>query len=574
MKAVIYARYSSDNQREESIEGQLRDCMQYAEYNDIQVVGTYIDRAMSAKTDNRPNFQQMIKDSAKRLFDVIIVWKLDRFARNRFDSAYYKNILKKNGVRVISAKESISEGAEGIILESVLEGYAEYYSVELAEKVNRGMTDNALKAMSNGGITPLGYYLDDEQHLQIDEKKAPFVREIFQRYADGEMIKTIIDDMNARGVGITVRMKKKAGKKAYEKPLGYNNVRRMLSNRKYIGEYRFKDIVIEDTIPAIIDKDLFEKVQKRIAVNTRAPAIHKAEDEYLLTTHLFCGKCKAMMIGDSGKGKKGTVYHYYKCVNTKKRHTCDKKAIGKEKIENAVIKAVMDKIMDDKLMEQLSYKLYDLQMQGSSILPALQTQLSDVESGIDNMLNAIQQGIVLESTKKRLSDLENRKKELEIEIAQEQIKHPLLTREQIEFGLTRFRKLDLSTQKGRRALIDGFVNTIYLFDDYAIIACNYKEGEEKITFEDIEDSELGDYIKNKPEQECSDLFAFGDPIGTRTRVTAVKGRCLRPLDHGALLLCALCARLYVKPLILRGFILFGSDGWIRTADLPGMNRPL
>ena len=510
MKAVIYARYSSDNQREESIEGQLRDCMQYAEYNDIQVVGTYIDRAMSAKTDNRPNFQQMIKDSAKRLFDVIIVWKLDRFARNRFDSAYYKNILKKNGVRVISAKESISEGAEGIILESVLEGYAEYYSVELAEKVNRGMTDNALKAMSNGGITPLGYYLDDEQHLQIDERKAPFVREIFQRYADGEMIKAIIDDMNARGVGITVRMKKKAGKKAYEKPLGYNNVRRMLSNRKYIGEYRFKDIVIEDAIPAIIDKDLFEKVQKRIAVNTRAPAIHKAEDEYLLTTHLFCGKCKAMMIGDNGKGKKGTVYHYYKCVNTKKRHTCDKKAIGKEKIENAVIKAVMDKIMDDKLMEQLSYKLYDLQMHGSSILPALQAQLSDVESGIDNMLNAIQQGIVLESTKKRLSDLENRKKELEIEIAQEQIKHPLLTREQIEFGLTRFRKLDLSTQKGRRALIDGFVNTIYLFDDYAIITCNYKEGEEKITFEDIEDSELGDYIKNKPEQECSDLFAFGD----------------------------------------------------------------
>ena len=532
MKAVIYARYSSDNQREESIEGQLRDCMQYAEYNDIQVVGSYIDRAMSAKTDNRPNFQQMIKDSAKRLFDVIIVWKLDRFARNRFDSAYYKNILKKNGVRVISAKESISEGAEGIILESVLEGYAEYYSVELAEKVNRGMTDNALKAMSNGGITPLGYYLDDEQHLQIDERKAPFVREIFQRYADGEMIKTIIDDMNARGVGITVRMKKKAGKKAYNKPLGYNNVRRMLSNRKYIGEYRFKDIVIEGAIPAIIDKDLFEKVQKRIAVNTRAPAIHKAEDEYLLTTHLFCGKCKAMMIGDSGKGKKGTVYHYYKCVNTKKRHTCDKKAIGKEKIENAVIKAVMDKIMDDKLMEQLSYKLYDLQMQGSSILPALQAQLSDVESGIDNMLNAIQQGIVLESTKKRLFDLENRKKELEIEIAQEQIKHPLLTREQIEFGLTRFRKLDLSTQKGRRALIDGFVNTIYLFDDYAIITCNYKEGEEKITFEDIEDSELGDYIKNKPEQECSDLFAFGDPTGTRTRVTAVKGRCLNRLTMG------------------------------------------
>ena len=220
MKAVIYARYSSDNQREESIEGQLRDCMQYAEFNDITVVGTYIDRSMSAKTDNRPNFQKMIKDSAKRIFDVIIVWKLDRFARNRFDSAYYKNALKKNGVRVISAKESISKGAEGIILESVLEGYAEYYSVKLAEKVNRGMTDNALKGLYNGCVVPLGYYVDEEQHLQIDEKKAPFVREIFQRYVDGEMIKSIIADMNARGVGITVRMKKKAGKKAYDRPLG------------------------------------------------------------------------------------------------------------------------------------------------------------------------------------------------------------------------------------------------------------------------------------------------------------------------------------------------------------------
>ena len=526
MKAIIYARYSSDNQREESIEGQIRDCMQYAEYNGMQVVGSYIDRALSAKTDNRPNFQQMIKDSAKRLFDIIIVWKLDRFARNRFDSAYYKNILKKNGVRVVSAKESISEGAEGIILEAVLEGYAEYYSVELAEKVTRGMTDNALKAMSNGGITPLGFYLDDEQHLQIDESKAPFVREIFQRFADGEMIKTIIEDMNARGVGTTVRMTKRPGRKPYIKPLAYNNVRRMLSNRKYIGEYRFKDIVIEGAIPAIIDKDLFEKVQKRLAVNTRAPAIHKAKDEYLLTTKLFCGKCKAMMFGESGTGKKGTTYRYYKCATAKKNHTCDKKTVNKERIENAVIKAVADKIMDDGLMEELSYRLYDLQLQNSMILSALKQQLADTESAINNILDAIQQGIIFDTTKQRLADLENRKKELEVEIAQEEIKRPPLTREQILFGLTKFRELDLSTQKGKQTLIDSFVNAIYLFDDYAIVTCNYKDGEERITFDDIENSELGKFIeeqKNKPEQGCSDLFADGDPNGTRTHDFTVKG---------------------------------------------------
>ena len=164
MKAVIYARFSSEKQNEASIEGQLRECMDYANFNSIDVIGNYIDRAQSAKTDHRPEFQKMIKDSYKHAFDCIIVWKLDRFARNRYDSAYYKNVLKKNGVRVISAKESISQGADGILLESILEGYAEYYSAELSEKVKRGMTENALKAKSNGVRPPFGYYVDDADH--------------------------------------------------------------------------------------------------------------------------------------------------------------------------------------------------------------------------------------------------------------------------------------------------------------------------------------------------------------------------------------------------------------------------
>ena len=145
MNAVIYARYSSDNQREESIEGQLRECKDFAEKQGMNVIQSYIDRACSAKTDNRPAFQEMIRDSSKRGFEVVIVWKLDRFSRNRYDSARYKAALRKNGVKVISATEKISEGSEGIILESVLEGFAEYYSADLSEKVTRGMTENALK---------------------------------------------------------------------------------------------------------------------------------------------------------------------------------------------------------------------------------------------------------------------------------------------------------------------------------------------------------------------------------------------------------------------------------------------
>ena len=181
MTAVIYARYSSDNQREESIEGQIRECTAYAEKNGITVIKHYIDRAFSAKTDNRPEFQQMIKDSGKKLFDVVLVWKFDRFARNRFDSANYKMILKKNGVHLISVMEPIAEGSQGILVETLLEGMAEYYSAELSEKVIRGQTENALKGKCTGGTGTIGYKIDEDKFYHLDPLTAPLVLEAFQR---------------------------------------------------------------------------------------------------------------------------------------------------------------------------------------------------------------------------------------------------------------------------------------------------------------------------------------------------------------------------------------------------------
>lgn len=167
---VIYARYSCDHQREESIEGQLRECNEYCKKHDIVIIKKYIDRALSAKTDNRPSFQQMIKDSSLKKFDCIIVWKIDRFARNRADTYKYKTILKNNGVNVISATEHISDSAEGIILESVLEGMAEYYSADLSQKVKRGMTENLLKGYFNGGSIPYGYKVKDKKLIINDDE--------------------------------------------------------------------------------------------------------------------------------------------------------------------------------------------------------------------------------------------------------------------------------------------------------------------------------------------------------------------------------------------------------------------
>ena len=482
MKAVIYARYSSDNQREESIEGQLRECTAYCKKNDITILRTYIDRAMSAKTDHRPDFQRMIKDSAKGLFDVIIVWKLDRFARNRYDSAHYKAQLRKYGVKVLSATENISDGPEGIILESMLEGMAEYYSAELSEKVIRGHTENALKCKYNGGTPTFGYIIDKDMQYQIDPRTAPAVLEMFTMYDKGATMKEIVAYMSERGV-TTVRGKK----------IDLNFMARLLKNRKYIGEYSYRHIVTPDGIPAIVPQDLFDRVQQRLAVNRKAPARHKAEDDYLLTTKLFCGTCGAMMVGESGtSSSKGWKYHYYRCVNTKKHRTCDAKhkTVRKLPLENAVVNAVMTKIMDDNFVEYVADAVMDIQSRESSVLPALRKQLEEAESGITNMLNAIQMGIINASTKQRLDELEERKKDIELQIIQEEMKHPAVSREDVVYFVCRFRSLDTSKLDARRRLIDSFVNAVTIFDDYILITFNYKEGETRIDFADIESSDL------------------------------------------------------------------------------------
>ena len=482
MKAVIYARYSSDSQREESIEGQLRECTAYCMKNDITILRTYIDRALSAKTDNRPDFQRMIKDSAKGLFDTVIVWKLDRFARNRYDSARYKAQLKKYGVKVLSATENISDGPEGIILESLLEGMAEYYSAELAEKVIRGHTENALKCKYNGGTPTFGYKIDEDRHYQLDPRTAPVVLEVFTMYDQGKTMKEIRDHLNSKGV-TTVRGKK----------IDLNFVAAVLHNRKYIGEYSYREIVTPGGIPAIVPQDLFDRVQSKTAKNKKAPARHKAEDDYLLTTKLFCGTCGAMMVGESGTSShQGRKYHYYRCVNTKKYKTCNAKhkSVKKVPLENAVVNAVMAKVMDDNFVEYITDAVMDLQGQESTILPALRKQLEEAERGINNMLNAIQAGIITESTKQRLSELEQRKKDIELQIIQEEMQCPQLSREDVTYWICRFRSLDVTQLEERRRLIDSFVNSVTVFDDYILITFNHKDGETRISFDDIKSSDL------------------------------------------------------------------------------------
>ena len=499
MTAVIYARYSSDNQREESIEGQIRECTAYAEKNGITIVKHYIDRAISAKTDNRPEFQQMIKDSDKKLFDIVLVWKLDRFARNRYDSARYKTQLKKNGVKLMSATEIISEGPEGIILESVLEGYAEYYSADLAEKVVRGQTENILKGRCNGGRGTFGYTLDSERKFHIDPLTSPFVMESFKKYNEGSTMKEIRDWLNEKGI---------------KNPVGgaftYNSVEHMLKNRRYIGELKFRDVVVPDAVPPIIPLELFEDVQEKIAKNKKAPARRKAEDDYLLTTKLFCGYCGALMFGESGTSRTGEVHRYYKCATAKKHRGCKKKTVRKQWLEDLVVNQTMQLVKDDAAMESIIAKVMELQNKENTNIPLYEKQLRDAESGIQNMLNAIQAGILTSSTKERLEQLEETKRELEARIAEEKLAKPKVTEEFIRFWLLRFRKLDMSLKDQRQALVDTFINAIYLYDDKVLITFNYKEGTQTVTF--------GEATEVASEGNGSDLDCFTAPRKTRTRL--------------------------------------------------------
>ncbi len=481
MNAVIYARFSSDRQREESIEGQVRECTEYAKQNGYTIVETYIDRALSAskETEKRLDFLRMVRDSGKRLFDVVLVWKLDRFARNRYDSAHYKALLKKNGVRVVSATEHITEGPEGIILESMLEGMAEYYSAELSEKIHRGQKENALKCRNNGGCIPLGYKLGQDKRLEIDPVTAPVVREIFQRYAEGATIREIIDDLNQRGIKTS---------RGYS--FTYSGFNLLLQNRKYIGEYKYQDVVIPGGVPAIVSPKVFDRVQARMEKNKHAPASAKAKERYLLTTKLFCGNCGKVMFGESGVGTGQKVYRYYKCASAKKKAGCNKKAVKKEWIENLVVQQTMTVVVDGPLMNQIVDRLLALQGAESYDLKLLRRQLKETEQGIENMVNAIQQGIITASTKERLASLEEQKRQLDQQIMKEQIKNPVLSREQIVFFLDQYKHTDITDETQRQRLIDCFVNAVYVYDDRIVLTFNYKDGTKTITREDIASSDL------------------------------------------------------------------------------------
>ena len=454
--AVIYARYSCDKQTEQSIEGQLRVCQEYAQRNDILILHTYIDQAMSGTNDNRPDFQKMIKDSAKRQFEIVLVYKLDRFSRNKFEATIHKKTLKDNGVRVVSAMENIPDTPEGIILESLLEGMNQYYSAELSQKVKRGMRETRLKGYFQGGNVLYGYRVEDRK-LVKDEIHSEVVKRIFEEFSRGICVREIIARLTAQGIY-------KNGKK-----FPMNTVYNILRCERYTGIYRKDEEVVDNMYPAIITQDLFDKVQA--ILQTYQHGKNSIEVTYLLRNKLKCGYCGQTLIGECGTTKKGDRKYYYKCRGRKmKLNDCHKSVISKEELESTILEAVISVINDPKTIDTVVKYLVELQNKlanENTLLNAYLKEQKDNEKAINNIVANMERGIVAKATSKRLNDLEERQEELERLILIEQSKQTVKVSEKV---IREFYEQALMFES--QMIINYLVKEIIVFDDRIDIIYN------------------------------------------------------------------------------------------------------
>jgi site-specific DNA recombinase len=446
--AVIYARYSSENQTEQSIEGQLRVCSEYAKSHDILILDTYIDRAMTGTNDNRADFQRMIKNSNRREWNFVLVYKLDRFSRNKYEMAMHKKTLKDNGAKVLSATEFIPDTPEGIIFESMLEGYAEYYSAELSQKVRRGMNESRLKGNFTGGRLPYGYRVENKK-IKIDENRAEVVRYIFEQYACGLYVRNIIYDLTEKEIMYLG--------KPFEKNIVYN----ILKNEKYAGIYRVNGQVYENMFPRIVPNETYEKVRAKIQKNQYGKRSVKVT--YLLRHKLKCGYCGQSINAECGTSQNGKKKYYYKCWGRKFKSGCKKAIIRKELLEDIVLENIIGALSSPQTMNEIVNGLMaeqERQAQKSSILNLLLKEKRQVEISLENLVNAIEQGIISNITNKRLHELEHRQEELERQILIERSKQAIMIPEK---EIREYYQAALKLEP--QLLIDMLVKEIVLYDD-------------------------------------------------------------------------------------------------------------
>lgn len=453
---VLYGRYSSHNQKDISVEQQFEKGYELAAEYGIRIIDTYADRAVSGRTDKRRDFQRMMTDAAKGKFRYVIAWKSNRMGRNMLEALINEARLQDLGVRVLYVEEDFDDTAAGRFAARSMMNVNQFYSENMAEDIKRGLYDNAANCMVANGHLPYGYKADETLHYAIDEPKAAVIREIFTRVSCGEAFVDIMASLNARGI-----------KTSYGRPWGRSSFQKILSNERYRGIYIYGDVRKEGGIPRIVSDELYFKVQEVITTKKNPQGRHRVNGDYLLTGKLFCGHCKSPMTGVSGTGRSGNLHYYYVCQKRRTEKTCDKKNVRRDEIELQVAQAIKDYALKDDVIEWIadSTVAYNERKEAESKVGILEDQLAGTEHGIKNIMSAIEQGIITETTKSRLVELESERATIKAKIAAARADIVTVSRDDIISGLEMFRDGDVHDKKYQARLFDTFLVAVYAYDD-------------------------------------------------------------------------------------------------------------
>ncbi len=491
IKGVAYARFSSENQRDESIDAQLRAIHKYAEDNGIEIIREYTDRAKTGTNADRESFQAMLNDSQYGDFSLVIVHKLDRFARNRYDSAVSKAKLKSNGVQVVSVLEHFDDSPESIITEGLLEAMSEYYSANLSREVMKGMKGNALSCKHTGGKPPLGYRVGEDMRLEIDENEAPHVRYIFDSILNGMTYSEIIGGLNERGA-----------KTRHGDVFGKNSLNSILTNEKYAGVYIYnrttskdsrgkrnnhksKDkesiIRIEGGVPQIISREKFDAVQKILAKRRHFnPTRAYAKENYLLSGKIFCGVCGNTFCGNRQKTSRGYLNVTYRC-NTRSNKgykVCSNKEINRDKLEKYIMKLLADVLFDQSripdVIKEYNKAAIENQETGKSERSSLKKAIKKTEREIENLVSVIASNgstalvAALEKKEKELSSLK-----FQLDMINRQSTELNIATDQIVQAFNYSRELLLSGKLPKlKQLINLYVERIEVYPDVVNVTLN------------------------------------------------------------------------------------------------------
>lgn len=455
--AVIYARYSSHNQREVSIEQQVRECMKHAAELGLHVVGTYEDRAISGKTDKRPNFQRMMRDAEKGKFQAVVAWKSNRIGRNMLQAMVNEAKLEDCGVKVFYAEEDFDDTAAGRFALRNMMNVNQFYSENMAEDITRGLYDNASKCMANGR-QPLGYKRGEDGRVVLDEANAAVVREIFTRVAAGDLFVDIARDLNAQGI--------KTSKGANWNKGSFQSI---CQNERYRGIYIYGDVRVADGIPRIVSDDLWYRVQEamRMKKNPVGTRHRVGAEDYLLTGKLRCGHCGSYMTGVSGTSRNGELHYYYTCQKRRTEHACDKKNIRRDVIEPAVAQAIKMYCLTDDVIAWIAdrtveyWEKHDNDLQ----IEALEQQLEENKKATSNMLKAIEMGIITEATRTRMVELETEQSRLSVQLNAAKEDVVKIDREQIISYLELLQQGDIHDRDFQMELFKNFLVAVYVYDD-------------------------------------------------------------------------------------------------------------